>query len=122
MLKIKRAYEKRESSDGKRILVDRLWPRGVSKTEAAIDEWVKDLAPSDSLRKWFGHNPDKWVEFRERYIKKLSSPESKKLLEDIASAASRSDVTLVYAARDTEHSNARVLEELITKLMQKVRT
>jgi uncharacterized protein YeaO (DUF488 family) len=120
MLKIKRAYDKPESTDGKRILIDRLWPRGVSKAEAGIDEWLKDLGPSTELRKWFGHDPEKWEEFRKRYIKELSAPDKVALMENIARAAGHASVTLVYSARDTEHSDVKVLEELITKIMKKV--
>jgi uncharacterized protein YeaO (DUF488 family) len=78
----KRAYEKKEASDGKRILVDRLWPRGITKAEAGIDEWLKDLEPSAELRRWFGHEPEKWEEFRKRYKKELSLPEKTRLLEN----------------------------------------
>jgi uncharacterized protein YeaO (DUF488 family) len=113
MLRIKRAYEPVENADGKRILIDRLWPRGLSKSEAHIDEWLKDLAPSTELRKWFGHDPQKWGEFRKRYIKELSSPEKTRLLEDIARRSRRETITLIYSAKDTEHSDVKVLEELI---------
>jgi uncharacterized protein YeaO (DUF488 family) len=115
VLKIKRAYEKKEASDGERILIDRLWPRGVSKAEAGIDEWLKELGPSTELRTWFGHEPEKWAEFQKKYEKELSAPEQKKLLEDIAETAGHSTVTLVYGAKDTEHSNAKVLEKLLQK-------
>jgi len=119
MLRMKRAYEKKESSDGRRILIDRLWPRGVSKSEAEVDEWLKELSPSPELRKWFGHDPDKWPEFRRRYLKELSSSEKKSLLQDLAQEASRGNVTLVYGAKDTEHSHAKVLEELLSGWMEK---
>lgn len=121
MLKIKRAYEPAEAGDGKRILIDRLWPRGVSKAEARIDEWLKDVAPSTTLRKWFGHDPSKWEEFRRKYSEELSSPEKASLLEDIARQAKNQAVTLVYGARDTEHSDAKVLEEIICGMMAKRR-
>lgn len=119
MLKIKRAYEPVEASDGKRILVDRLWPRGISKSQAHIDEWLKDLAPSSGLRKWFGHDPQKWEKFRKKYASELSSPEQKKRLEDITRRARIETITLIYGARDTEHNDARVLEEIIKNLMPK---
>lgn len=119
MLKIKRVYEKKEASDGRRILIDRLWPRGVSKSEAEVDEWLKEVSPSSELRKWFGHDPDKWPEFRRRYLKELSSSEKKSLLQDLAQEASRSNVTLVYGAKDTENSHAKVLEELLSGWMEK---
>jgi uncharacterized protein YeaO (DUF488 family) len=118
VLKTKRAYDKKEESDGKRILIDRLWPRGVSKTEAGIDEWLKDLGPSTELRKWFGHDPEKWAEFQKKYEKELSAPEQKQLLDEITKIAARSTVTLIYSAKDTEHSNVKVLEQILQKSMQ----
>ena len=121
MLKIKRAYEAKEAGDGKRILIDRLWPRGVSKEKAGLDAWQKELAPSTALRQWFGHDPEKWAEFKKRYRKELARPESKRLLEDIAHSAERHNVTLIYSAKDTEHSDVQVLEELIAELMSSVR-
>lgn len=117
MLSIKRAYDPAEAADGKRILIDRLWPRGVSKERAKIDVWMKDLAPSTELREWFGHDPAKWEEFKRRYISELSSPEKKQLIDDFARQAKHEKVTLIYGARDTEHSDVRVLEELINKAM-----
>ncbi len=116
MLKIKRVYEPREVSDGKRVLLDRLWPRGLSRETAGIDEWIKELSPSEGLRKWFGHEPDKWPEVRRRYIEELSTAAKQSLLKRIAEMASQGDVTIVYGARDTEHNNAVVLHELITQL------
>jgi uncharacterized protein YeaO (DUF488 family) len=118
MLKIKRAYERKFSADGKRIYVDRLWPRGLSKEEFKFDEWIKELSPSDDLRKWFGHEPDKFHEFKKRYIKELDEPSKQALLKRLASMAEEGSVTLVYSAKDTEHNNAVVLSELITKLMK----
>ena len=122
MLKIKRAYERKEASDGERILIDRLWPRGVGKDEASIDEWLKELAPSTQLRQWFDHDPGKWKEFKKRYCKELAAPESRRLLENIARTAERYNVTLIYAAKDTEHSHVLVLKELIAEFMSSVRT
>ena len=118
MLKIKRAYEKPEPGDGKRILIDRLWPRGISKAAASIDEWLKELGPTTELRKWFGHDPEKWEEFRKRYIQELSASDKSALLERIAREAGETDVTLVYSASDTDHNDAKVLEELIIKKMR----
>lgn len=118
MLKVKRVYEKREISDGKRILVDRLWPRGLRTEDAGVDEWLKELSPSDELRRWFNHDPEKWEEFRSRYRKELSSPEKQEILERIAKQAAHSDITLVYGARETEYNNARVLEEIINQAMK----
>ena len=84
MLKIKRAYAKPDPADGRRILVDRLWPRGVSKAEAGLAEWLKELGPSTELRQWFGHEPAKWAEFRQRYLRELAAPAPKALLAKIA--------------------------------------
>ena len=118
MLRVKRVYANKEASDGKRILVDRLWPRGLRGEDAAIDEWLKEISPSDELRRWFNHDLEKWDEFRHRYRKELSSPRKREILERIAKQAAHSDVTLVYGARETEYNNARVLEELIGEAMK----
>jgi len=118
MLRIRRVYESKEAGDGVRVLVDRLWPRVLRSAEAGIDEWMKDIAPSDELRKWFAHDPAKWPEFKRRYTQELSEPQKTKLLERIAKMARSGNVTLVYAAKDTEHNNARVLEELITRTVK----
>jgi uncharacterized protein YeaO (DUF488 family) len=117
VLQLKRAYEPAGRLDGYRILVDRLWPRGVSKETAAIDEWMKEVAPSAELRRWFGHDPEKWREFRRRYRRELE-PRTH-LLRDIAALASRHRVTLVYGARDELHNDAVVLAELIRALMKR---
>ncbi len=107
-LQIKRAYEKATEDDGIRILVDRIWPRGISKEKAAIDHWIKDIAPTAELRKWYGHDPEKYQEFRERYCKELDENPHVGELMDIISE-SHGNVTLVFAAKDEEHSNAKVL-------------
>src|SRR4051812_23096464 len=108
---LKRAYEAAAPEDGTRILVDRLWPRGVSKTNAALDEWMKDIAPSNELRKWFGHDPSRWEEFRSRYAEEVrQKPE---LLDRLRSLARRAPVTLMYSAHDEVHNDAVVLRELI---------
>ena len=108
MIQIKRAYDAPSVHDGKRILIDRLWPRGLKKDEAAIDGWIKEIAPSDALRKWFSHDPSKWQEFKERYKRELAGkPE---LLKQLRGYARGGALTLVYAARDTEHNNAVVLK------------
>ncbi len=120
VLKIKRAYEQAEPSDGRRILIDRLWPRGVSKEEGRIDVWLKDLAPSTELREWFGHDPGKWEEFKKRYRRELGAPDKTRLIEDVAQHAKHNDITLIYSAKDTEHSDAMVLEDLIEKTMSGV--
>lgn len=107
---LKRAYESAEAADGRRILVDRLWPRGVSKEKAKIDLWLKDVAPSSELRKWFDHDPAKWDQFRERYRSELSQGVG---WQELAQAAKEGPVTLVYAAHDEDHNNAVFLRELL---------
>jgi len=112
-VKTKRVYEPRKASDGTRILVDRLWPRGLSKKKAAINEWMKDVAPSDTLRKWFGHDPAKWSEFRTRYRAELKrKPEQLKRLRALARGGS---VTLVYSAHDEKHNNAVALRNVLLR-------
>ncbi len=110
-VRLKRAYEKPAAADGTRVLVDRLWPRGVKKSEAAIDLWVKDLAPSTELRKWFGHDPERWAEFRRRYAAELR--EGAGQLEDLRELARRGPVTLIYAARDQEHNEAVIIRQML---------
>ncbi len=111
MIKIKRVYDGPSVHDGKRILVDRLWPRGLKKDEAEIDEWMKEIAPTDNLRKWFGHEPSKWPEFKKRYKKELEGkPE---VVGRLKGYVRRGTITLVYAAKDTEHNNAVVIKEVI---------
>lgn len=112
-VRLKRVYEPPEPSDGYRVLIDRLWPRGVSKEQAHLDEWVRDLAPSSELRRWFGHDPAKFDEFRRRYRTELAAQEEK--LRDLRSRARTGTLTLVYAARDTEHNDAVVLAELLRR-------
>jgi len=111
MIKIKRIYDPASSKDGKRILVDRLWPRGIRKDEARIDEWLKDIAPSNELRKWFSHDPSKWQEFKKRYEKELQNESD--MLERIREMARTGVITLLFAAKDIEHNNAVVLEEIL---------
>lgn len=110
-LKLKRAYEPAESSDGMRILVDRLWPRGVSKAEAALDEWMKDIAPSAELRQWFGHDPQRWPQFQQRYETELRQHAEE--LDRIRKLAKAKTVTLVYGARDEERNDAVVLRKVL---------
>ena len=116
MIRIKRVYAPPEGTDGVRFLVDRLWPRGVSKAAARIDEWRKDLAPSNGLRKWFGHDPSKWVEFQSRYRNELESAGRMEELRSLGERARKETITLVYAARDEARNNAVVLKKLIEKL------
>jgi uncharacterized protein YeaO (DUF488 family) len=110
---IKRAYDPPAAGDGYRVLVDRLWPRGVSKGKLKIDAWVKDIAPSAELRKWYGHEIDKWPEFRKRYRTKLQQPPARDLLQELIKRARKGKVTLVIAAHDPEHANGTVIAELI---------
>lgn len=108
---IKRIYEKPSEDDGCRILVDRLWPRGVSREEARLDEWLKDIAPSTELRKWFDHDPDKFDEFSDRYKGELARKEA--AIDRLLTAAEEQRVTLLYAARDEAHNHAIVLKEFL---------
>ena len=110
MIKIKRIYNSPAEDDGFRVLVDRLWPRGVSKEKAKIDLWLKDIAPSDQLRKWFAHDPAKWDEFKRKYFKEL---EEKKDLINQVSKESKDGTTLLYAAKDDKYNNAKALKEYI---------
>lgn len=112
-LRLKRIYERAQEDDGKRILVDRLWPRGLSKTDAKVDAWPKDLAPSPALRRWFGHDPQKWSEFRERYRHELEK--NRDAVEALKREIGGSKATLLYGARDEEHNHAIVLREFIEK-------
>ena len=113
VIKIKRIYEAAEDSDGFRILVDRLWPRGIKKEKAKIDLWLKEIAPSDSLRKWFHHEPEKWGEFQQRYLGELK--EKKDCIETILAEIKKSPVTLLYSAKDQLHNNALVLKVYLSK-------
>lgn len=111
MVRIKRVYDEPAAEDGQRILVDRLWPRGISKDKAHIDEWLKEIAPSDELRKWFGHDPARWEEFRERYRQELEA--KAELVAGLRELAAEGTVTLLFAAKDEEHNNAVVLKEML---------
>jgi len=111
MIHLKRAYDKPSPSDGERILVERLWPRGLTKARAAVDLWLKDVAPSPELRKWFGHDPARWKQFEKRYWKELQGQQE--AVEMLRQKAKRGAVTLVYAARDQEHNSALSLKEFL---------
>ena len=110
---LKRVYDEPEPRDGTRVLVDRLWPRGLSKERARVDVWMKEIAPSNELRKWFGHDPEKFEEFRRRYETELASESRQETLEKLRDMARRGPITLVFAAHDIEHNNAVVLRELL---------
>ena len=113
MITIKRVYDRPEPSDGTRFLVERLWPRGVKKDTLRLDGWLKEVAPSDALRRWFGHDPAKWQEFQRRYGAELES--KAEAWQPILKAARRGNVTLLYSAQDTEHNNAVALKAYLEK-------
>jgi uncharacterized protein YeaO (DUF488 family) len=113
MIRLKRAYDPDSRSDGTRFLVERLWPRGVSKAKLRVDAWLKDVGPSTELRKWFSHDPKKWDEFRRRYVRELRSQPA--AWKPIVAAARRGRVTLVYSSHDTMHNNAVALQEYLRR-------
>lgn len=117
MIHIKRIYRPPSDKDGLRILVDRVWPRGLSKKRAQIVDWRKELAPSTALRKWFGHDPAKWAEFRKRYKAELKQQARRQALHELATMSRRRTVTLVYGAADEEHNQAVVLKEVLEDLV-----
>ena len=112
-IRLKRAYDPPARNDGYRVLVDRVWPRGVTKEALSVNDWFKDLAPSTPLRKWFGHEPAKWTEFQRRYFRELD--EHPDLIRNLAGRAKDSGITLVFAARDTEHNNAVALKNYLCR-------
>jgi uncharacterized protein YeaO (DUF488 family) len=122
MIETKRAYEPASDSDGYRVLIDRLWPRGVSKAKAHIDAWEKDIAPSAELRQWYGHDPAKWKEFQRRYGHELRAPEAKAVLDNLVKRAARGRVTLVYASRDSEISDVVVVERALRRRLNRRRS
>lgn len=118
-IRLKRAYKPAASADGYRVLIDRLWPRGVSRRMAELDEWDKELAPRTELREWFGHEPNRFGEFRRRYIEQLRSERPR--LTGLRRRARSGTLTLVYSARDTEHNDAVVLAEVLRRGLPKAR-
>jgi uncharacterized protein YeaO (DUF488 family) len=110
---VKRVYEPAAQKDGTRVLVDRLWPRGLTKKGAAIQAWLRDLAPSNQLRKWFHAQPERWEEFRKKYLKELSAPKAYAALNQLYEFESRGNLTLLYASKNEEHNNATVLREIL---------
>ena len=114
---VKRAYDPPAKGDGYRVLVDRIWPRGIAKNDLQIDDWQKDLAPSANLRKWFGHDPGKWDAFKESYARELE--ERSEALEELVEKAGAGSVTLVFGAKDTEHNNAVALKENLERRLQR---
>jgi uncharacterized protein YeaO (DUF488 family) len=113
MITLKRAYDPVSHADGTRFLVERLWPRGLSKAKLRVDAWLKEVGPSTGLRRWFGHDPEKWDEFRRRYFRELGS--QSEVWQPIVAAARRGRVTLVYSSHDTHHNNAVALQEFLRK-------
>ncbi len=113
-IKIKRVYEKPDKEDGFRILVDRLWPRGLTKEKAAVDLWLKEIAPTTELRKWFNHDPKKWIEFKKRYLHELK--ENKESISLLKEQMKKGNVTLIYGAKDQEHNEAQVLLNKVNRV------
>ena len=111
MIQLKRIYDKAEASDGFRVLVDRLWPRGVSKVKAKVDLWMRDIAPTDKLRKWFNHDPDRWKEFEKKYRAELKKNQALAELKKIIK--SKKKITLLYGAKDTERNQAAVIYKIV---------
>jgi uncharacterized protein YeaO (DUF488 family) len=123
MVTIKRAYDTPSRTDGCRILVDRLWPRGVRKDQLGIEKWMRDLGPSSELRRSFGHDPARWKEFRKRYLAELKRPEAASLIAELVELARDGPLTLIYSAKDTEHNQAVVLKEFLdSKVNRRRRT
>ena len=116
-IELKRAYDRAAESDGYRVLVDRIWPRGVAKEDLQVDAWLKDLAPSAGLRKWFRHDPAKWDEFKQRYAGELEQRSD--ALEQLLERARTCRVTLVFGAKDTEHNNAVALKEYLDRRLKR---
>lgn len=117
LLRVRRIYEPPSPDDGYRVLVDRLWPRGLAKDAARVDAWLRDLAPSDELRRWFSHDPARWPTFRERYRAELLAEPRRTMLTELAGRARTRPVTLLHAARDPDHNNAVVLREVLVELV-----
>lgn len=119
MVTSKRVYEPYAPSDGFRVLIDRLWPRGIAKAKAHVDLWLKEVAPSRALRQWYGHDPAKWTEFRKRYTNELRDSPAKEALEDLVRRARRGRVTLLYSSRVEDINNATVLEGIVNRRLRR---
>lgn len=115
MIQIKRAYAPPSPDDGRRVLVDRIWPRGRRKDALRLDAWLRELAPSTQLRRWYGHDPARWPEFVRRYQEELQTTERRQLLAELAAQAGQGTLTLVYGARDEQHNQAAILRDLIAE-------
>jgi len=118
-VRIRRAYDPPLPEDGRRVLVERLWPRGMKKERLFINAWLKELAPSDELRRWFGHDPERWQEFQRRYRDELRDIPQRRLLDELAQQALRRDVTLIYSSREEHFNNAVVLRDVIEERMRR---
>jgi uncharacterized protein YeaO (DUF488 family) len=116
MIRIKRAYDSPSEDDGFRVLVDRLWPRGISKERAELDDWAREIAPSTELRQWFGHNPEKWSEFRKRYFRELDARKGQ--VDSLLEKSGGKTITLLFGARDKSHNNALALKEYLEKRLE----
>ncbi len=114
MIRVKRVYDQVETDDGTRILVDRLWPRGMKRESLKLDQWIKDVAPSEELRRWFGHDPAKWQEFQQRYFDELNK--KAEIWHPILAAARQNPVTLLFSAKDVQHNNAVALKEYLERV------
>jgi uncharacterized protein YeaO (DUF488 family) len=112
-IQLKRVYDKPAKTDGRRILVDRMWPRGLKKKDARVDEWFKEIAPSAGLRKWFGHDPSRWEEFKKRYFRELDDQLER--VEELAQESKKRTVTLLFGTKDTAHNNAVALKDYLQK-------
>ena len=121
-INLKRAYEDKSKQDGYRVLVDRVWPRGRSKETLALDQWARELAPSDKLRKWFDHDVQRWEEFRQRYGDELKDEEKQEQMRQLLADADGQILTLVYGAKDTEHNQAVVLRDVLLRLSTETRS
>ena len=116
-VRLKRVYEKTGGHEGTRVLIDRVWPRGVRKSEAAIDLWLKEIAPSTELRKWFGHDPEKWPDFKRRYFRELE--QNAALVEKLSNMNQKGTVTLVFGAKNEKHNNAVALKEYLERRIRR---
>jgi uncharacterized protein YeaO (DUF488 family) len=112
-VRVRRAYDPPLPEDGRRVLVDRLWPRGIKKEKLFLNAWLKELAPSDELRRWFSHDPARWQEFQQRYRQELRGPRQQQLIDELADQASRRNVTLIYSSREERYNNAIALRDII---------
>ncbi|WP_258870862.1 MULTISPECIES: DUF488 domain-containing protein [unclassified Wenzhouxiangella] len=116
-IRLRRIYDEPGETEGTRVLVDRIWPRGISKDQAGLDYWFKELAPSTELRKWFGHDPKLWAAFKQKYRKELEGDDQRDKLKELAELAASGPVTLLFGAKDPEHNQAVVLREILEEML-----